>query len=139
LGPPPETAAYSMTFNRVDAFNRPVHLLILAALAPHCWLVCTLLICSLPFLWLLGLVPPVVALAHYSLAQVNTILLGGTGSCSVRSLLLTVVASLASVGAFHLYLEPASSPLVLGTTLVTFMLSQRWTGNWRQLRGAFFL
>lgn len=49
MGPPPETAAYSMTFNKMDCFNRPTHLLILAVLValgpwPTTYLFCTILI-----------------------------------------------------------------------------------------------
>lgn len=136
MGPAPETAAYSMTFNTVDSFNRPVHLLLclgLLAVIPSEWgpyhMALLLLISLLPFLWLLGIMPPVQSLADQFLEQVN-VLLGGTSSTSTCTLLTAVLATSSSVVMAHFLLHGVN--FLLACSLVAFLASNKWLTNWSQ-------
>lgn len=138
-GPLPETAAYSMTFNRLDCLNRPGHLLcvflvqIIFPSSTHVYLVGTMIMASLPFLWLLGLVPPLSALVHYLLEMVNIHLLGGTPSTSMISLLFTVMFTLTSISLCQLYLTRADLYL-MSLALLAYVVSNKWLGNIGHLR-----
>lgn len=134
MGPAPETAAYSMAFNKADSFNRPVHLLLLLSvlsvipehLCPHSLLL--LFVCLLPILWLLGVMPPIQSSVHHCLEQINTLLLGGTASWNVFSLLATVLLSGGTVLLAHFLL--ALDAFLLVSALLAFLVSNKWLHNW---------
>lgn len=135
LGPPPETASYLMTFSKINSLNRPLHLLslpVIVILFPSGFLPCTLLICCLPFLWLLGIVPPVSALLYYLLEQANMILFAGSCSSDFLALLISVTASSLVFVACHWTLH--GWKFLLATSLATFLLSNKWISNWSQLK-----
>lgn len=138
-GPLPETAAYSMTFSRLDCLNRPGHILcvflvqIIFFSNTRVYLAGTVIMNSLPFFWLLGLVPPLLALVHYLLEMINIHLLGGTPGTSIISLLFTVLFTLASTSLCQLYLTQAKFYL-MSLALLGYVVSNKWQGNMSHLR-----
>ena len=134
LGPPPETATYSMAFNKINSMNRPVHLMIFAGIIeffPSAYQSCTLIICCLPFLWLLGVVPPITALLHYFLEQVNILVFGGTCSASLYSLILTIVTTSLILVITHFSLS--HNYFLLTASLSAYLISNKWHSNMIQM------
>lgn len=142
IGPAPETAAYSMTFTKMDTFNRPVHLLIclsaiVALSSLHIRQLFLAIICLLPFLWLLGMIPPIQSSFHHLLEQINTWLLGGTASCSLISLSFTVIIGISFIIMNHLF-QHKSEPFFITCSVVAFLISNKWYHNWRTMIGTPF-
>jgi len=103
ISPPPETATYATTMNTHDlisSLNRPFDVLIVLSLElinrigmNDVKILCPILLSVYPFLWLLGIIPPLPALIQWFIERINVIIFGGGPACSTIYLLVSVLVS----------------------------------------------
>lgn len=136
VGSPPETTAYSIKFRSIDSFNRSIYMLtLLLAItfaSESIYSTITLIICCLPLLWLLGILPPIPALVFYLLEQINIVLLAGTASCYIWSLFMTIIFSITAITLSHFYLN--GRRFLLTNLFTGFLVSNKWLFNMNQLQ-----
>ncbi|KAH9422770.1 Pecanex-like protein 4 [Dermatophagoides pteronyssinus] len=136
IGAPPETTAYSIKFRSIDSFNRSIYMLILlltVTFIPNqsIYSTITLIICCLPFLWLLGILPPIPSLVFYILEQINIILLAGTATCYIWSSFITILFSFTAIILNHFYFTGRNYFLI--NLIIGFLSSNKWLFTMNQL------
>ena len=133
MGPPPETATYSTIQSNdfISSVNRPIHvLLILFSLLLNTIAfnnqklintLCLILLSVCPFLWLFGVIPPVVALFEWAIERALVILFGGTPSHLILKSFLQLVISVTFLLIFWAVDRPV--PFVFISSIFGFIMS----------------
>ncbi|KAI9357315.1 hypothetical protein DFJ73DRAFT_203633 [Zopfochytrium polystomum] len=121
-GPPPEPNTYYPDDEfGIDTFTRPIHVLILLVLGVfYSPLICTSLICALPLIWWIGILP-CNRIAFFWITETFTVLLGGSTSANeLRNLVSFAATCLAFViySTLSLQTNTLVPPIAFGTLFV---------------------